>query len=123
MFKTTHGTWGERLCTFRFESGIVTLLFLKPWNRCSWHSHKKTWNQFTCVTGELGVKTDKGYTTHLKPGQSFTVEPGVKHEFQIYYEPTIVEEIAYVEFDEIDIDREELGGKLNKDEHQTRGNL
>jgi len=60
----------------------------------------------------LGVKTDKGYITKLYPKQTFTVEPGVFHEFQTYDEETIVEEIAYVIYDEQDINRRSLGGPL-----------
>ena len=116
MFTQTHGTWGERLRTHRFEGGIVTILYLNPWQRCSWHSHKQTWNKFTVITGEIGVKTEKGHTTHLSKKQTFTVEPGIKHEFQTYYEPAIVEEIAYVEFNDNDIDREQTGGPLDKHE-------
>ena len=117
MFTQTHGTWGERLRTFAWDGGLCTILFLRPNQRCSWHSHKQVWNQFTCISGRLGVKTDKGYTTVLTPKQTFTVEPGVKHVFQTYAEPTIIEEIAYVVYDEQDIDREFLGGPLqNGDE-------
>lgn len=114
MFSQTHGSWGERLRTFKWTGGIATILFLNPWQRCSWHKHKTTWNQFTCITGELGIKTDKGYTTRLRPKQTFTVEPGVMHEFQTYYEPAIIEEIAYVEYDEHDINRDKIGGPLKE---------
>ena len=117
--EATHGTWGERIRTFRWDGGIVTILRLQPWQRCSWHSHKTTYNQFFCIKGKLGVKTDKGYTTHLDEGQAFTVEPGVRHEFQTYYEPTLIEEIAYSVYDDHDIDREELGGPLEKPDEQS----
>jgi len=112
MFSQTHGTWGERLRTFKWDGGITTILFLEPNQRCSWHSHKTTWNQFTCIVGEIGIKTDKGYVTRLGPKQTFTVEPGVMHEFQTYEQPTIIEEIAYVEYNEQDIDRTKTGGPL-----------
>ena len=111
MFTQTHGTWGERLRTFSWDGGITAILFLKKNTRCSWHFHKKTWNQFVCITGRIGIKTDKGYTTELLPKQMFEVEPGVKHEFQVY-EDSIVEEIAYTKYDEADIQRETLGSVL-----------
>jgi len=45
------------------------------------------------------------------------VEPGIQHEFQTYEEGAVVEEIAYVVYDENDIQRERLGGVLaNGDE-------
>jgi len=76
-------------------------------------------NQFFVIKGKLGVRTDKGYTTVLKPGQMFTVEQDVKHEFLTYDDPTIVEEVAYVEFDETDIFRERLGGATDGDDKGT----
>ena len=114
MFTQTHGTWGERLRTFGWDGGIVTILFLRPMQRCSWHTHKATWNQFTCIEGCVGVKTEKGYITKLYPKQTFTVEPGVAHEFQTYEDPAIVEEVAYVRYSESDISRERLGGPLEE---------
>ena len=114
MFTQTHGNWGERLCTFSWDGGIVTLLFLKPHQRCSWHSHVATWNRFVCVSGRVAIKTDKGQTTVLAPKQMFEVEPGIKHEFQTYAKSAIVEEIAYVKYNENDIQRETIGGSLIK---------
>lgn len=116
MFTQTHGSWGERLRTFRWDGGICTILFLRPNQRCSWHSHKAVWNQFTCIRGCVGIRTEKGYTTKLCEKQTFTVEPNVDHEFQTYEEGAIVEEIAYVIYDESDIDRKSLGGPLELDE-------
>lgn len=110
-----HGAWGERLRTFETDSVLVTLLFLDKEKRCSWHSHKHTYNQFTVISGLLGIKTDIGpenktQTTILKPKQSFIVGPGPYHEFITYDSPTIVEEIAYVKYDPSDIWRLQLGG-------------
>jgi len=112
MFTQTHGTWGERLRTFKWDGGIATILFLRPNQRCSWHNHTTTWNQFTCIQGCVGIRTDKGYVTKLCEKQTFTVEPGVAHEFQTYEDGAIVEEIAYVVYDETDINRARLGGPL-----------
>lgn len=111
MFTQQHGTWGERLRTFQWDAGLVTLLFLKKNTRCSWHNHCKTWNQFTLISGKVGIKTDKGHETILGPKQQFTVEPDIFHEFRVY-EDSILEEIAYVCYDESDITREKLGGPL-----------
>ena len=111
MFSQTHGSWGERLRTFSWDGGIVTILFLKAKERCSWHVHNQNWNRFVCIVGEIGIKTDKGHTTTLFPKQMFEVEPGVWHEFQVYKD-SIVEEIAYVKYDESDIERKKLGSSL-----------
>lgn len=111
MFTQTHGTWGERLRTFSWDGGIVTILFLKANTRSSWHIHEGTWNRFICISGEIGIKTEKGHTTKLLPKQMFEVEPNVWHEFQVY-EDSIIEEIAYTLFNENDIKRQRLGSKL-----------
>ena len=108
--ETTHGTWGNRRRIYQNDSCLVTLLELEPNRRCSWHYHKTFFNMFYVVSGCMGVKTDKGYRTKLHRGHSFVVEPGVTHEFQTYIEPATVIEIAYVQFNEHDIHRENLGG-------------
>ncbi len=109
---TTHGVWGTRTRTFEWDGGIVTILFLEPMKCCSWHLHKTAYNHFYVISGELQVRTDKGYVTTLKVGQSFTVEPRVKHQFITGETPTIIEEIAYVKYNEYDIDRETIGGSV-----------
>ena len=116
----THGTWGKRIRTFEWDGGIVTVLTLEQNQRCSWHKHKAAYNQFYVISGQLGVKTDKGYTSVLNPGESFTVEAGVYHEFQTYELPTIIEEIAYVKYDVTDIQRESPGGCLNASEIEEK---
>ena len=115
---TGHGTWGIRTRTFKTNDILVTILRLVPKKKCSWHSHKAAYNQFYVIEGRLGIKTDIGpkeqqQTTILTPGQSFTIPPGITHQFMTYELPTIVEEIAYVEYDEGDINRKELGGDYN----------
>jgi mannose-6-phosphate isomerase-like protein (cupin superfamily) len=119
--EVTHGTWGIRTVTFKGDNHICTILVLMPHKRCSWHYHKTAYNQFYVVAGELGVKTDIGpkgqrQTIKMQAGQTFTVPPGVTHEFQTYDKKTIVEEIAYVKYDPSDIHRNQLGGDMPKDE-------
>lgn len=110
-----HGTWGRRWVTRLTDTECTAILFLKPNKRCSWHSHKYAYNQFFVISGELWVKTDIGPNdqrnlTKIGPEQSFTVPPGVTHEFRTGSKPTVIEEIAYVEYDKSDIHREQLGG-------------
>jgi len=111
--ETTHGTWGERRRIFQNSSCLVTELVLEPNKRCSWHHHKTAFNKFYVQIGELGVKTEKGLTV-VKEGCSFDVEPGLKHEFQTYNIGATIIEVAYVQFNEHDIHRKELGGDLNE---------
>jgi len=113
----THGTWGRRIVTRKTPYSLTTILYLDPNKRCSWHSHKHAYNQFYVISGILEIKTDIGpgdqrnFTT-ITAGQSFTVSPGAKHEFRTKHVDTVVEEIAYVEYDHTDIHREQLGGDL-----------
>lgn len=109
--ETGHGTWGNRTRIYQDSSCLVTYLDLEPNNHCSWHVHRTAFNQFYVIAGMIGVKTDKGYVTKLSPGHSFTTEPGIYHEFITYDIGAKVIEIAYVKYDEHDIDRAELGGK------------
>ncbi len=119
----SHGTWGERVVTRETPYSITTILYLKANKRCSWHSHKHAYNQFYVISGLLEVKTDIGPDgqrnyTRVFPKQSFTVPPGVTHEFRTLTEYTVVEEIAYVKYDSTDIHREQLGGDLKVEDKE-----
>jgi mannose-6-phosphate isomerase-like protein (cupin superfamily) len=114
-----HGTWGRRWVTRITDTSCTAILYLKPGKRCSWHSHKYSFNQFFVVLGELWVKTDIGpdnqrNVTRIGPEQSFTVPPGVTHEFRTGQVETVIEEISYVEYDKHDIDRKLLGGNISE---------
>lgn len=120
----THGTWGERIVTRQTPYSITTILYLKPNKRCSWHKHQRAFNQFFVISGALGVKTETGgvhrQTTWIAQRQTFTVPPGVMHEFRTGTAPAVVEEIAYVEYEASDIYREQLGGDfLGSEEHMN----
>ena len=115
----THGSWGNRTRIFDWDGGLVTYLDLVPNQRCSWHFHKHTFNKFYVIDGVLFVKTDKGYITELTKGQSFTVEPEVKHEFQTHDVGARVVEVAWVEYDYDDIFRQTLGGKLTEHDKEA----
>lgn len=117
----THGTWGRRIVTRETPYSLTTILYLDPYKRCSWHSHKHAYNQFYVISGMLEIKTDIGpgtqrNKTKIFQGQSFTVEPGTMHEFRTKFEPTVIEEIAYVKYDSTDIFRELIGGDMVKNE-------
>lgn len=112
----THGVWGERAIIFEDRTMIVTVLFLVAGKRCSWHDHAHNHNLFFVVSGHCGIKTARGYTTILEKKHAFSVEPGVKHEFQTYGEGATVLEISFVRYDKADIRREVVGGDLPKNE-------
>ena len=115
----THGTWGLRKEIFEPRNGEyvgeIHHLILDPHQQCSYHSHQAKWNLFYCLAGSVGIKTDKGYTTWLKPGEKFQTSPLEKHRFMTGEEATQIVEVAYVRFDPHDINREELGGPVKPD--------
>jgi len=115
----THGTWGDRHSIFTSDSSIVTVLKLKGSKRCSWHKHAHSFNHFFVISGVLGIKTDIGNTL-LHPGESFTVPPGVFHEFQTPNSDAIVVEIAYTRYNSGDIIRQELGGDYETEQKKNR---
>lgn len=102
--------WGERWCLHQDSTHTTNILKLKADFRCSWHSHKTKWNLFAVISGSVGIKTIDGETI-LGPGESFTVAPGEMHEFRVHEDSVMVEEM-YVEYDDDDIDRENVGGKM-----------
>jgi len=115
--KRTGKTWGEKAELFRNDLCEVSVLYLKPRNRCSWHSHFGKFNLFYVNEGELYIKLDNGVSTevHVVPeGGVFTVPPRQKHEFQTCDKAAVVTEVMFVRYDSLDIQRELLGGPLNE---------
>lgn len=117
---TQHGTWGLRTRLWETPYELHTILYLKPNKRCSWHKHANAFNMFYVISGELTVKTDIGPTnqrnyTTITQGQSFTVKPGIFHEFRTGEAETTIYEVAYVKYDSGDIHREQLGGDIGYD--------
>lgn len=91
----------------------VSYLKIKKGYRCSWHSHQTKYNLFVVIKGvlkliveELGEKTK----VVLRPGESFTINPGQYHEFRGKTDCECIEEM-YVEYNEEDINREKIGSK------------
>ena len=113
----TRKTWGEKYNIFQNDLCEVSVLYLQPYQRCSWHEHKTKFNLFYVIEGEIYIKLDNGVNkseSHLKPREFFTTRPGEKHEFRIREKPAVVLEIMYVQYDPMDIQRELIGGPLNE---------
>lgn len=108
--KRTSKIWGERWLLRQDSTHAVSYLKLKKKTRCSWHRHQQKFNLFVVLNGKVGIKTEYGEVI-LTKGQEFTVEPGMWHEFRVYENSDMIEEM-YVEYDEIDIERKDLGSKL-----------
>ena len=109
----TYKTWGEKWSLFQNDLCEVSILELKPFQRCSWHTHTSKWNQFFVLEGVLFIKVEDGIVK-IEKGQIFTTRPGEWHEFQTREERTLMQEIMFVKYDENDIQREILGGPLNE---------
>jgi mannose-6-phosphate isomerase-like protein (cupin superfamily) len=108
----SHKSWGEKWNLFQNDLCEVSILYLQPNQRCSWHTHKAKFNQFFVIEGVLYVKTESGVAI-VETNQIFTTRPGEMHEFQTGSEPATIQEIMYVKYDAEDIQRETIGGPLN----------
>lgn len=106
----THKVWGERWLVRQDSTHATSYLKVKKNTRCSWHSHTAKFNIFVVLKGKVGIKTEHGEIV-LGPGQEFTVNPREWHEFHVYEDSEMIEEM-YVQYDEGDIERKELGSKL-----------
>lgn len=108
----TRKTWGEKHNIFQNDTCEVSVLYLMPWRRCSWHTHQQKYNLFYVLSGKLVIKLEDG-KSEVPAGQIFTTSPGEFHEFQTHEEETTCIEVMYVKYDPADISRETLGGKLD----------
>lgn len=104
--------WGERWLLRIDSTHATSYLILKANTRCSWHVHAAKFNLFVVLTGKVGIKTEDGETI-LGPGQEFMVAPGIFHEFRVYEDSTMIEEM-YVAYKEEDITRKDIGGSLDE---------
>ena len=106
----TQKVWGERWLLRQDATHAVSYLKLKKDTRCSWHFHAQKFNLFVALHGKVGIKTEHGEIV-LTEGQEFTVQPGLWHEFRVYENSEMIEEM-FVSYDESDITRKELGSVL-----------
>ena len=109
----TRKTWGEKVNIFKNDTCETSVLYLKPNQRCSWHTHQTKFNLFYVLKGELVMKLEDGLSQVL-PGQIFTTRPGEFHEFQTRDLDTICIEVMYVQYDSEDIQRKIIGGAMPK---------
>lgn len=108
----SHKSWGEKWNLFQNDLCEVSILYLQPNQRCSWHKHTAKYNQFFVIEGTIYVKTESG-TAEVGKNQIFTTNPGEYHEFQTHKQAAIIQEIMFVRYDPEDIQRETIGGPLN----------
>jgi len=107
--------WGDRWLLRQDSVHSLSYLELKAGDRCSWHLHEQKYNLFFVIQGRIGVVTHEidgsKKETVLTPGQFLTVPPGQCHEFRVYEDSKVIEEM-YVQYTESDIERYEKGGAL-----------
>ena len=106
----SHKIWGERWLIHQDSTHAISYLKIKSDYRCSYHFHKSKHNLFVVIKGKVGIKTEYDEVI-LLAGQEFTVEPMIWHEFRAYRDSEMIEEM-YIEYDESDIERKQLGSKI-----------
>jgi mannose-6-phosphate isomerase-like protein (cupin superfamily) len=109
----TYKTWGEKWNVFQNDLCEVSILYLLPNQRCSWHRHQKKSNQFFVIEGEIFIKSEWGVAL-IEKGQVFTTNPLEWHEFQTADKSAVIQEVMYVKYDPEDIERQTLGGPINE---------
>lgn len=122
-------TWGIKKNIYQDDLSEVSILYLEPNRRCSWHAHRSKVNRFYVVEGKVGIMcqfgSDDGQERALtildKGDMPFDVFPPDAHEFRTYDEPCILLEVMFVKYDCNDIMRASLGGPLvNKSKKEKK---
>ena len=103
------------------EPLIVTPMFemhrlaIKPEHRCSFHVHRFKHNAFYIIDGKLFIDYMRAdfepyKSITLWPGDTWTVRPGVHHQFRTGIPPCAALEMYYTEPLSEDIIRRNVGG-------------
>lgn len=106
--------WGERWLVRKDSTHAVSGLLIKAGYRCSWHVHETKFNIFVVLRGQIRLiisEMGKRVPVVLKAGESFVIKPGQWHEFQGVEDAIVIEEM-FVKYDESDITREIVGGRV-----------
>lgn len=108
--------WGNTRCLFCKNNVEIHRVEIKKDGYCSTHRHKAKFNMFYVEQGRIKVtifRPDAGQTiedvTLLGEGESTFVEPGLDHVFEAL-ENTVAFEIYWVELEQSDIERKNVGG-------------
>jgi quercetin dioxygenase-like cupin family protein len=115
--------WGERWIIRKDDTHCVSFLKLEKGYRCSWHKHQQKYNKFVVTRGKIEVITEelggKIRKSIIEEGQTLTTRPEQWHEFRAIEDSEVIEEM-YVKYDESDIQREILGGKIKHQQLKGR---
>lgn len=86
--------WGTAHHVFCSETCAVSVLETKKGGFSSNHYHRDRVNRFIVQSGQIDIVHECGPTVHLGPGDTYDVEPGIVHRFEVI-EPGVVVEVYY----------------------------
>lgn len=106
------GTTTPLLITPLFE---MHRLIIKPNHRCSMHVHSFKHNAFYVLSGQLFIDSEWGLSRHgqtaiLAAGDTYTIRPGIDHQFRTRDAGCTTLEMYYTEPLSEDITRRNMGG-------------
>lgn len=108
--------WGFTSHLFGKNNVSIHRIEIEPGGYCSKHKHSHKWNRFYIEEGELDVQIWKNDydlvdTTRLYKNEFLDIKPGEFHRFlNTSTSVAIVYEIYWVDLNEGDIEREDVGG-------------
>lgn len=106
--------WGQTSIIFSANNVQVSRIVGKLGGFCSKHHHENKFNMFWVESGKLLIKSWMDYSlideTTLLPTQQCIIPPRIPHMFEVLEDNTIAYEIYWVELDQKDIQRENVGG-------------
>lgn len=116
--KTIEKIWGTTtglILTPLFE---VHRLQIKPRHRCSFHEHRTKHNAFYVLEGVLFIDSalslnEKPEERKLTAGHTYTVAPGVWHQFRTEFQDCLALEMYFCEPLSEDIHRSNTGGPVS----------
>tara|TARA_R100000951_G_scaffold12719_1_gene10202 strand:+ start:1833 stop:2321 length:489 start_codon:yes stop_codon:yes gene_type:complete len=96
---------------------------MKKGGVCSKHLHRYKWNGFYVESGIMLIRTwqrdyDLVDETIVEAGDYHKVKPGLYHQFECI-ESGVAFELYWAEFNHNDIERENVGYHIDKDEEET----
>ena len=116
----TEKVWGTTECVLATPLIEIHRLKIKPKFQCSLHTHKRKWNAFIVISGELEIIEAKADhvppdKTILHPGDFLMAPPGEHHRFRTGILPCEAYEIYYPDALSEDIERKDTGGPATDD--------
>ncbi|MFA5048534.1 MAG: hypothetical protein WC516_05935 [Patescibacteria group bacterium] len=105
--------WGIVNNLYTSEQCKIDHLYIRENTACSLHYHKKKFNRFILLKGNVHILTDLG-DYQLKLDEPFDIDPTIIHQFKAFKNSFIIE-ISFVKegvLDDLDIIRLKQGGEF-----------